>query len=315
MTTTLITGAAGFIGSHLADTLLARGEHVVCLDNFDTYYDPARKRANVAGQLKNPNYTLAEGDIRDRDLVMRLFDQHRFDRVAHLAALAGPRPSVMNPALYADVNITGSLNLMDAAHQFEVGNFIQASTSSVYGETDNIPFEEDQPTSRPLTPYPATKIACEVMGHSYHNMFGMNFTVLRFFTVYGPRVRPDMMAYRVIESILKDQEITLYEPEKMRRDWTYVDDIVSGVVAALDKPLGFEIVNIGHGEPVRLADFVDILEELTGKKAIVTIGPAPASEPHVTYASIEKARRLLGYEPHTSIQDGLARTWEWYQTL
>jgi UDP-glucuronate 4-epimerase len=315
MTTTLITGGAGFIGSHLADALLARGEDVVCLDNFDAYYDPARKRSNVSGQINHPNYTLVEGDIRDRDLVMRLFEDRRFDRVAHLAALAGPRASVANPALYAEVNISGTINLMDAAHQFECGNFIQASTSTVYGETDKVPFDEDQPTSRPLTPYPATKIACEVMGHTYHNMFGMNFSVVRFFTVYGPRVRPDMMAYRVIESLLNDREITLYEPDKMRRDWTYIDDIVSGVVAALDKPLGFEIFNIGRGEPVRLADFVDILEELTGRKAIVRITPAPASDPHVTYASIDKAKRLLGYQPHTSIQDGLARTWEWYQTL
>jgi len=145
-------------------------------------------------------------------------------------------------------------------------------------------------------------------------MFGMNFTVLRFFTVYGPRARPDMMAYKVIESILNDREITLYEPTTMRRDWTFVDDIISGVVAALDKPLGYEVINIGRGKPVLLADFVDILEELTGKKAIVSIVDAPASDPHVTFASIEKARRLLGYQPHTSIQDGLARTWAWYQT-
>jgi len=315
MTTTLVTGGAGFIGSHLADALLARGEHVVCLDNFDSYYDPARKRANVAGQVSQANYELVEGDIRDRDLVMRLFDRRRFDRVAHLAALAGPRASVANAALYSDVNIVGTVNLLDAAHQFGTQNFLQASTSTVYGETDRIPFQEDQPTSRPLTPYPATKIACEVMGHAYHNMFGLNVSVLRFFTVYGPRVRPDMMAYRVMEAIVNDREITLYEPSAMRRDWTYVDDIVSGVVAALDKPLGFEIFNIGRGEPVKLRDFVDIIEELTGRKARFTTSAAPPSEPHVTYASIDKARRLLGYEPRTSIHDGLARTWDWYRSL
>lgn len=313
MTATLITGGAGFIGSHLADALLARGERVVCLDNFDPYYDPARKRANVARQLPHPDYTLVEGDIRDRELVMRLFEEHHFDRVAHLAALAGVRASVEQAALYAQVNIGGSIHLLDAARRFGAANFIQASTSSIYGKTDHIPFQEDQPSDRPLAPYPATKKACEVMCHAYHNLFAMNITVLRFFTAYGPRVRPDMMAYQVIDSILREQEVTLFEPEVMQRDWTYIEDIIGGVVAALDRPLGYEVMNIGRGEPVKLGDFVDIIEQLTGKSARLRTVPAPPSEPHVTYASIDKARRLLGYQPRTSIRDGLARTWEWYQ--
>jgi UDP-glucuronate 4-epimerase len=313
MTTTLITGGAGFIGSMLADALLARGEQVICIDNFDPYYSPAHKRANVQEALKKPNYRLIEGDIRDTACIEQIFTENKIDRVAHLAALAGVRNSIKQAALYADVNVKGTINLLDAARDHEVSNFVLASTSSVYGETDQIPFQEEQASDKPLAPYPATKKACEVMAHAYVNMFGMNINVLRFFTVYGPRCRPDMMAYRVIESILNDQEITLFNPDQMKRDWTYVDDIISGVAAALDIPLGYEIFNIGRGEPVHLYDFVTIIQELVGKEAIVKKVEAPASEPQVTYASIDKARRLLGYQPHTSIRDGLARTWDWYQ--
>ncbi len=313
--TTLITGGAGFIGSHLADVLLARGERVICLDNFNDYYDPARKRANIEPCLWQPDYTLIEGDIRDRDLVMRLFGEHQPQRVAHLAAMAGVRYSIERAPLYVDVNVQGTLNLLDAARQNGTENFVFASTSSIYGATDQIPFREDQPADRPLAPYPATKKACEVMGYAYHNLFGLNFTAVRFFTAYGPRVRPDMMAYMVMDRIVHDKEIVLYEGGEMHRDWTYVDDIIKGVAAALDTPLGYEIVNLGRGEPVRLGDFVEIIEELVGKPARLKILDAPASEPPITYANVDKARRLLGYEPHISIRQGLSRTWGWYQSL
>jgi UDP-glucuronate 4-epimerase len=313
--TTLVTGGAGFIGSHLVDVLLARGERVICLDNFSDYYNPAIKRHNITAHLRHPNYVLVEGDIRDRTLVMQVFEQYRPARVAHLAAMAGVRYSVERAPLYVDVNLQGSIHLLDAAREYGVQNFVQASTSSIYGATDQFPFREDQPTDRPLAPYPATKKACEVMGYAYHNMFGLNFTALRFFTVYGPRVRPDMMAYTVMESILHEKEITVYGPPDMHRDWTYVDDIVSGVVAALDTPLGYEIINIGRGEPVRLADFVDIIQELVGKPARIKTVPAPPSEPPITYANVDKARRLLGYQPHTSIREGLRHTWAWYQAI
>ncbi len=313
--TTLVTGGAGFIGSHLVDALLARGERVICLDSFDGYYDPARKRANVAAHLSHPDYTLVEGDIRDREGVRRVFDEHRPDRVAHLAALAGVRASIEQAPLYTEVNLQGSIHLMDAARQIGIENFVQASTSSVYGATGQVPFREDQSTDGPLAPYPATKKACEVMAHAYHNMFGLAITVLRFFTVYGPRVRPDMMAYMVMDRITKGQDIVVYNEGNLHRDWTYVDDIVQGVVAALDKPLGYDVINIGRGEPVRLGDFVDIIQELVGKPARIKHAPAPPSEPPMTYASIEKAQRLLGYQPHTSIHEGLARTWEWYKAI
>ena len=314
-TTTLVTGGAGFIGSHLVDALLSRGERVICLDSFSDYYSPARKRANVAPYLALPNFTLIEGDIRDRELVMHVFEAYQPQRVAHRAALAGVRASIEQAALYVDVNIQGTIHVLDAARTHRVENFVQASTSSVYGVTDQIPFREEQPCERPLAPYPATKKACEVMGHAYHNMFGLNFTALRFFTVYGPRTRPDMMAYKVMDHIMRDQQIVMFNAGEMHRDWTYVDDIIRGVVAALDQPLGYEVINLGRGEPVRLGDFVTIIEELVGRPARVTRPPAPPSEPPITYANVDKAHRLLGYTPQTSIRDGLQHTWAWFQTL
>src|SRR5574341_4006 len=313
--TILVTGGAGFIGSHMVDALLKRGDRVICLDNFSDFYSPARKRQNIKDQAGHPNYVLVEGDIRDRELVLDLFKTRRPERVAHLAAMPNPRFSVERAWEYAEVNVQGTINLLDGARAAGVQNFVMASTSSIYGKTDQIPFTEEQSTDQPLAPYPATKKAGEVMGHAYHNMFGLNFTVLRFFNVYGPRVRPDTMAHIVIEAILQGKEITLFNGGEMHRDWTYIDDIITGVVAALDRPLGYEIMNIGRGQPIRLGDFVEILEELVGKKAIIRSSPAPASEPPITYASVEKMKRLLGYEPHTSILEGLTRTWEWYQTL
>lgn len=311
--TTLVTGGAGFIGSHLVDALLACGERVLCLDNFTDNYSPARKRLNIAAHLKHPSYTLVEGDIRDRELIMRVFEEHKPQRVAHLAALAGVRASIEQASLYVDVNVQGSVNLLDATRRFGTENFILASTSSIYGRTEQIPFKENQSTDQPLAPYPATKKSCEVMAHAYHNIFDLNITVLRFFNVYGPRVRPDTMAYMVTDSIIRDADITIYNGGNLHRDWTYIDDIIQGVIAALDRPLGYDVINIGRGEPIRLGDFVDIIQELVGKTAHIKHAPAPASEPPITYACVEKAQRLFGYHPRTSIRDGLARTWEWYQ--
>jgi len=310
--TTLVTGGAGFIGSHLCDALVARGERVVCIDNFNEFYNPAQKRANVAALLRHPGFTLIEGDIRDRDLLARAFEQHRPARVAHLAAMANVRYSIERAPLYVGVNIQGTINVLDAARSVGIENFVFASTSSVYGDTDQFPFVEEQSTDHPLAPYPATKKAAEVLGYSYHNMFGVNFTAVRFFTVYGPRVRPDMMAYTVMDDILHGREITLFNGGEMYRDWTYVGDIIKGVVAALDTPLGYAVLNLGRGEPVRLGDFVSVIERLTGAPAAVRAVPAPPSEPPRTFANVDKARRLLGYNPRVSVDEGLAHTWEWY---
>lgn len=312
--TFLVTGAAGLIGSHLCERLLAAGDRVVALDNFNDYYDVDQKRANVAGFKDHERCTFAEVDIRDDAAVLKLFETHRPDAVAHLAAMANVRYSIGRAPLYNAVNITGSLNLLEAAKATDCGNFVFASTSSIYGKTKNIPFVEDDASNLPLSAYPASKKAIELFGYTYHNLHGMNFTAVRFFSVYGPRARPDMMPFMITDRIARGETITLFDAGQMKRDWTFVDDIVSGVDLALRKPLGYEILNLGRGEPVLMADFVTMLEDLIGKKAILDTPPAPASEPKQTFANIEKTQRLLGYDPKISIEEGLEKLWAWYQT-
>jgi UDP-glucuronate 4-epimerase len=313
----LVTGAAGFIGSNLAEALVRRGDRVVGLDNFDPYYDPATKRRNVAevmAMLPAPRaFELVEGDIRDRELVRGLYARSGFDAVVHLAALAGVRASVGNAARYFDVNVGGTINLLDAAVEHRVPQVVLASTSSVHGDTQRLPFVEDDPCDRPLAPYPASKRSCELLGYTYHRLHGLHVTAPRFFTVYGPRNRPDMMASMLIESVVHGTPVTLYERGQLKRDWTYVSDIVDGVIAAVDKPLGYEIVNLGRGEPVLLADFVEMIESLAGRKAVLHDEPMPAADMRQNFASVDKARRLLGYEPSISVREGVARLWDWYR--
>jgi UDP-glucuronate 4-epimerase len=310
----LVTGAAGFIGSHLAEHLLRRGDRVIGLDNFNNYYNPARKRANEARLCAYPGFRMVEADLRDRERMFRLLAEEQITAVAHLGAMAGVRNAVAHPDLYVQVNLNGTQNLLDAARAVGgVDNFVFASTSSVYGNTKQIPFVETDPCDRPLQPYAAAKRAAEILGYSYHYLFGQNFTVLRFFTVYGPNGRPDMMAYLLADSIVKGREIPLYDGGEMYRDWTYVDDTVSGIVAAIDRPLGYEIINLGRGEPVLLRDFVEIMEELSGRKANVVSMPRLPADFARNEADIGKARRLLHYNPTVSVVDGVRRFWEWYQ--
>jgi UDP-glucuronate 4-epimerase len=311
--TVLITGAAGLIGSHLCQIRLAQGHHVVGIDNFNDYYSPKQKRANVADFVDHERFTLCEVDIRDKDAVNEIFEAHKPKAVAHLAAMANVRYSIGRTPLYTDVNINGSVNLLEAAHKTGTEVFTFASTSSIYGKTEQLPFVENDPCNKPLSAYPASKKAVELLGYTYHNLHGMNFTALRFFSVYGPRARPDMMPFMVTDRIARGDTITLFDAGDMKRDWTYVDDIAQGVSSAMDTPLGYEVINIGRGEPVLMKDFVTIVEELVGKKAILETPPAPASEPKITFANVDKARKLLGYTPKTSINDGLANLWKWYQ--
>ncbi len=309
----LVTGAAGFIGSNLAHLLLNRGDTVVGVDNFNDYYDPQRKRANAAGLDQHQQFTMVEADIRDRQRILDLFEDEKFDTVAHLAAMAGVRYAVEHPEVYGEVNVSGTINLLDGARYHKVRNFVFASTSSIYGNTKIIPFVESDPCNYPLQPYAATKKAAEVLGYSYHYLFDLNFTVVRFFTVYGPSGRPDMMAYKVLDSIFTGREIPLYNNGQMHRDWTFVEDTIKGVAAALDRPLGYDIINLGRGEPVLLADFVDMIEGLAGKKANLAPTPMIAADVQYTLADISKARQLLDYDPHISVEEGVTRFWEWYR--
>ena len=314
--TLLVTGTAGFIGSNTAKALLARGDVVVGFDNLNDYYDPARKQANLAEIEHSPGaerFQFVKGDIRDRAQIARLFAEHRFDAIVHLAAMAGVRVSIEDPHLYYDVNLIGTLNLLDAARDAHSGNFIFATTSSVYGATQQFPFVETDSCDRPLAPYPASKRAAEMLGFTYHHSFGLNFTGLRFFTVYGPRGRPDMMAYKVLDNIFFDKQVPLYNGGQMYRDWTFVDDIVAGITAAVDRPLGYEIINLGRGQPVLLADFVRVVERLAGQRARLVPAAMMDADIAYTYANIDKARRLLDYSPQVSVEEGVTRFWQWYQ--
>lgn len=310
----IVTGAAGFIGSHVAEKLARRGDEVIGLDNFNDYYDPARKRANERRLQVYPNFRMIEADIRDRQHIFDLFEAEKFEAVAHLAAMAGVRKAIEDPELYVQVDYNGTQNLMDAARTFRINNFVFASTSSVYGDTKQIPFVETDPCDRPLQPYAAAKRAAEILGFSYQHLFKLNFTVIRFFTVYGPHGRPDMMAYLVADSITKGKPVPLYEGGQMWRDWTFVDDITDGVIAAVDQPLGYEVLNLGRGEPVLLKDFVEVLEDLAGKDANLVATPKIAADVIRTYADISKARRLLGYNPQVSVTEGVRAFWNWYQS-
>ena len=311
--TTLVTGAAGFIGSHVTQALLARGQHVVGLDNLNDYYAPANKRANLVEIGPSKAFTFVEGDIRSEETLRALFATHRPDKVIHLAAMPGIGPSIKQPLLYEDVNTRGTLQLLEMSRQHGVGKFLLASTSSVYGDTPKIPFVETDPTDQPLAPYPATKKACELLVYTYHHLHKMPCGVLRFFNVYGPRGRPDMTPWLFAQAIQEGREFTLYDQGNPRRDWTFVTDIVDGILAAADAKLGFEIFNLGRGEPVTMRAFVTILEKLVGKPARWRDAPLPASDLPVTFADTSKARRVLGYSPSVSVEDGLTRFWNWYR--
>ena len=313
----LLTGAAGFIGSNTASALLSRGDTVVGVDNLNDYYDPARKQANldeVRAAAPNPEkFIFHRADIRDEEAMEALFAEHAFDAIIHLAAMAGVRASIDDPKLYLDVNLGGTLTLLEAARRHGQPLFVFASTSSVYGRTKVIPFVETDTADRPLAPYPASKRAAELLGHSYFHIFGQNFTALRFFTVYGRRGRPDMMAYLVLDNIFNGKEVPLYNNGQMHRDWTYVDDIVQGLLAAADRPLGFEVINLGRGKPTLLADFVRLIEEQAGKSSKLVSKPMPAADMEYTYANIDRATERLGYAPTITVEQGVREFWLWYK--
>lgn len=308
----LVTGGAGFIGSHVAEELLKRGERVIAIDNFNDYYDPAIKRRNAERLGRYSQLDMVEGDIRDSGLLERIFAENDVSHVAHLAAMPGVRASVRQARLYTDVNLTGALNLLEASKISQVKQFVLASTSSVYGKTSNLPFVETDTADRPLAAYPASKRAAELLAHTYHNLVGMNVTVLRFFNVYGPAGRPDMMPWKLMDATQSGECIKLFNGGNIHRDWTYIGDTVRGVLAALEKPLGYEIINLGCGAPISLSDFVEIIEEYAGVTINKLAVPTPLSDPPITFCDNSKARALLGFAPSVSIREGLWRTWEWY---
>ena len=311
----LVTGGAGFIGSHVLDRLAARGRRAVCLDNFNDFYSPAVKRRNIARALDSGHVELVEGDIRDIDLCRRVFAEHEVDRVIHLAARAGVRPSLEQPLLYESTNCKGTLCLLECAREAGVKMFVFGSTSSIYGVSKRVPFREDDPAREPISPYAASKRACELFCYTYHHLYGIPVVSLRFFTVYGPRQRPDLAITKFTALMERDRPIPVYGDGASRRDYTFVGDIVDGVVAALDSDLQYEIINLGNSHPVTLSEMIAALESALGRKARIEWLPMQAGDVPFTHADISKARRLLGYEPAVAFADGLARYIEWERGL
>jgi UDP-glucuronate 4-epimerase len=309
----LVTGGAGFIGSHLVDRRLAQGDRVVVLDDFNDFYDPGLKRANVETHLRAPGFRLVEGDIRDRPLVFRLFAEEKFDAVVHLAARAGVRPSLALPVLYEEVNVVGTLHLLEAAVAHGAPPFLFASSSSVYGVNSKLPFSEDDPIERPISPYATTKRAAELHVYTAHHLHGLAATCLRFFTVYGPRQRPEMAIAKFIRSIDMGTPIPFYGDGESRRDYTYIDDIADGVEAALSVPSGFEIVNLGGAHPVTLSQLVTAIEKAVGRPAILDRQQNQPGDVPVTFASVEKAAKLLHFRARVPLEEGLRRSVEWYR--
>ena len=308
----LVTGGAGFIGSHLVERFLDRGEQVLVLDDFNDYYSPALKRHNISQVLDHPGYTLVEGDIRDLDGLCELLALHRIDRVVHLAARAGVRSSLQSPMLYEDVNARGTLTVLEACRSAGVRALVVASSSSVYGNSSRALFREDEAADRPISPYAATKRSAELLCHTYHHLYGMPVACLRFFTVYGPRQRPDMGFHTFARQIVSGESIRMFGDGSTRRDYTFVSDIVDGLVSVLDHVVGFEIVNLGNSRTVALSRVLEIFQEAMGRKARIERYPEQPGDVRLTCADISKAARLYGYAPKVDVEEGIARFVAWY---
>lgn len=310
-----VTGGAGFIGSHLVERLASDNHQVIILDNFNDFYSPPLKRNNAAKLAKNEKVKVIEVDLLDFPALQSVFESNPFDQVVHLAAYAGVTPSIQSPLLYEEVNIRGTLNLLELCRKHQIKNFTFASSSSVYGGNTKIPFSESDPVNQPICPYAATKRAAELLCFTYAFLHGMNIPCLRFFTVYGPRQRPEMAIVKFIRMIDLNQEITLYGNGEYSRDYTYIDDIINGVVASMQRRNGYEIFNLGGSRTTSLNELIQMLEKIMGKKAIVKHQPCRAGEVEITFADIAHSEKILGYRPAMPLEEGLARTVRWYQEL
>ncbi len=309
----LVTGAAGFIGSHLCEALLERDWQVVGLDNFDEFYDPSVKRDNIGLCEENKNFKLVQGDIRDLPLLESLLRGRDIDVLLHLAAKAGVRPSIADPLAYNDVNVTGTACLLEAARRHKLTKFIFASSSSVYGNNKKIPFAESDNVDFPISPYAATKKAGELLCHTYSHLFGINLTCLRFFTVYGPRQRPDLAIHKFTRLIEAGESIPVFGDGSMSRDFTYIDDIIAGVLAAIDRCQGYNIYNLGESQPILLRDLIAAIEKALGKTAIIDRLPPQPGDVNRTFADISLARKELGYSPSTDLDKGLENFVTWFR--
>lgn len=310
----LITGGAGFIGSNLTKTLLEQGENIICIDNLNDYYSPDIKKNNIKQFQDNPNYHFFKLDIKNLDNLRKIFSENKFTAVIHLAARAGVRASIENPSNYIQTNIQGTLNLLECLKKTSDTKFIFASSSSVYGNITEVPFKEDMNITAPVSPYAATKLSTEAISYTYHHLYNIPMVGLRFFTVFGPHNRPDMAHYKFTQAILEEKPITKYGDGTTSRDYTYVDDVVEGIISCLDKNSDFEIINLGNNTPITLNEMINTLEKVIGKKAIIKQEGVPAGDVIKTYANISKAKELLNWEPKTPYKEGVKKMVEWYSS-
>lgn len=311
----LVTGGAGFIGSHVAERLLQEGHRVAVFDDLNAFYAPDLKRANLAqlAALGGSRFEFVQGDLTDRVAVEALFQGRALDQVIHLAARAGVRPSLLEPALYQRVNVEGTVNLLEAGRACGVRKFVIASSSSVYGTNSKVPFSESDPIFHPISPYAASKLACEALGHVYHQVYGFDITMLRFFTVYGPRQRPDLAIHKFASLISAGRPIPVFGDGSTERDYTYIDDIIDGVLACTRQEIGYEVFNLGESQTVRLDYLIALLEAALGRSAIIDRQPAQPGDVPRTFADVSKARARLGYHPKTRIAEGIPRFVDWFR--
>jgi len=316
MRSILITGGAGFIGSHLVDRLMSEGDwRITVVDDFNDFYDPAIKRANIASHLADPHFKVVEADIRDYEALKSIFRESAFDCIVHLAARAGVRPSLKEPLLYVQTNINGTMNLLELARENDVRQFVFGSSSSVYGENKKVPFSEDDPIFNPISPYAATKAAGELICHTYAHLHNMRIVCLRFFTVYGARQRPDLAIHKFARLITAGQAIPVFGDGTTRRDYTYIDDIIQGVRAAIDyDKTNYEVINLGESRTVELRELISLLENEVGRRAEIDRQPTQPGDVPQTYADISKARRFLNYNPQTPIESGVKKFVQWFQS-
>jgi len=308
----LVTGGAGFIGSHVVDALLREGHSITVLENFDSFYPRALKERNITAHRTHPNWDLVETDLRDVDGLQRHLTGKSFDVVVHLAAKAGVRPSIDDPVAYQDVNVRGTQNLLEFARSAGVRRFVFASSSSVYGVNPRVPWSEDDHVLEPISPYASTKVSGELLGHVYSHLYHIRFVALRFFTVYGPRQRPDLAIHKFARLIDAGKPIPVYGTGETRRDYTFIADIVQGVLAAIDYDRSrYEVINLGNNQTITLIEMIAGLEEALGKKAVIDWLPEQPGDVPQTWADISRAQRLLGYSPSTSYRDGVKRFVEW----
>lgn len=308
----LITGGAGFIGSHLAERLLDRGDSVAAIDNFNDYYDPAVKHKNIQAASANPNYRMFEADICDEQRLRKIFSETQPGVVVHLAARAGVRPSLQDPNLYHRVNVIGSQHILDACRDLGPRHLVFASSSSVYGGSTDVPFRESNPVMRPISPYAATKRMNELQAHVYSHIYRLQITMLRFFTVYGPRQRPDMAIHKFTRLIAEDRPVPMFGDGSTRRDYTYIDDILDGLERCVDRPFDYEIFNLGENHTTSLRELIELISKHVGKPAVIEQKPLQPGDVEITCADIDHARNLLGYAPRFAMDEGIGRFVEWY---